>query len=75
MPEKMCACGKPLHYNDPQIQELMEGHVAKLGECVEIKVLGSGRRFMVPRHYVALHGVRGADIPALAERCGFEEVK
>jgi hypothetical protein len=30
---------------------------------------------MVPRHYVALHGVRGADIPALAERCGFEEVK
>ena len=29
---------------------------------------------MVPRHYIALHGVRGMDLPRLAKEFGFVEV-
>ncbi len=38
--------------------------------CEFIEVEVSGRRYKVPRHYIALHGLKGADVAAL----GFEEV-
>lgn len=64
----MCACGKPLHYTDKTLQDQIEMMVAMLGECIEVEV--SGKRYKVPRHYIALHGLKGAEVAAL----GFEEV-
>lgn len=65
----MCHCGKPLHYTDKSLQDHVEEMISRLGEHIMIEV--SGRKFLVPRHYIALHGVKGADIAKL----GFQEVK
>jgi len=65
----MCHCGKPLHYTDKSLQDHIEEMCSRLGDRMEVEV--SGRRFLVPRHYIALHGLKGADVASL----GFEEVK
>jgi hypothetical protein len=75
MPETMCACGKPLHYSSALTQKLVEEQVAELGECIKITLPSLGRSFMVPRHFVTLHGVKAYDLPVLAKEYGFEEVK
>lgn len=64
----MCACGKPLHYSDPVIQQMVQSYVDKLGENEPVTV--GGRTWLVPRHYLALHGLNAWELPAL----GFEEV-
>jgi hypothetical protein len=66
---KLCLCGKPLHYTDPVIQEKVQALVEELGDCM--KVSAGGRAWMVPRHYVALHGLRAAELPFL----GLQEVE
>lgn len=67
--EPMCACGRPLHYSDPAVQRFVERLIAHLG--VEIRVVvPDGRVFLVPRHYIALHGVTAWELPTL----GFREV-
>lgn len=69
MSEKLCRCGKPeLHYNDAGIQWQMEELVQRFGEHITIEV--GLRKWLVPRHYVALHGVRAIDLPTL----GFPEI-
>lgn len=67
MPE-MCACGKPLHYTDPDFQKIVEKLVAIKGPL--LKVCAGGRCWLIPRHYIALHGVKSVELPFL----GFEEV-
>lgn len=72
---KQCACGEPLHYHDPEKQAMVEELVADLGEYVTVKVLGaSGKAYAVPRHFIALHGVKADQLPALAAAYGFKEV-
>jgi hypothetical protein len=67
---QMCACGKPLHYTDPNLQAQIQSLVDKLGETVDVSV---GRSwYKIPRHYIALHGLNARDIPQLAEELGFE---
>lgn len=69
-----CPCGQPLHYSDPHNEERISAMVARLGWAV--KVTGSkGRAWMVPRHYIALHGVAEADLEYLAAAYGFQEVR
>lgn len=68
----LCACGEPLHYSAPDVQVAVEDLVARLGP--DVKIVVEGRAWMVPRHYIALHGIRGADLPMLATRLGFVEV-
>ena len=68
MTEVLCACGRPLHYSSPTIQEQMEKIVAASGE--RIAVTREGRTWLVPRHYIALHGLQSEELPYL----GFEEV-
>lgn len=63
-----CACGRPLHYSDSRIQALVQDQVDKLGE--DILVSTRGRTWSVPRHYIALHGIKAAEIESL----GFPEV-
>ncbi|HZT29439.1 MAG TPA: hypothetical protein VFA33_06130 [Bryobacteraceae bacterium] len=67
-PEAMCHCGRPLHYTDPVIERMVRALIAQLGEYTRVTV--EGRSWMVQRHYIALHGIKGADLPFL----GFEEV-
>jgi len=64
----LCHCGKPLHYSDAKIQRMVEALIAELGEHVVVAV--GSRSWLVPRHYIALHGLRAQDVPTL----GFDEV-
>jgi len=66
--EIMCACGRPLHYENDESRQFMERLVAESGE--HIKVTREHRSWMVPRHYIALHGLAAEELPFL----GFEEV-
>ena len=63
----MCACGKPLHYIDPVVQELVQNLVDKQGE--DIRVTANGRTWLVPRHFIALHGIKAREL----EKFGFPE--
>lgn len=65
----LCHCGRPLHYSDPAVQEKIEILIAALGERLEVHV--GGRAWLVPRHYIALHGLKAMELPFL----GFEEVR
>jgi hypothetical protein len=73
MSAEYCACGAPLHYTNSFTREYMESMVKRLGENIRVQV--SGRTWLVPRHYIALHGVMGAEIEQLAQEFGFPEVK
>ncbi len=64
-----CHCGKPLHYANPVVQGMVERMVAELGETVTVQM--DGRKWKVPRHFIALHGLKGYEI----HRLGFQEVK
>ena len=64
----MCACGKPLHYADPIMQQMVQQLVDEKGESMKV-VIGK-RAWMVQRHYIALHGLKTRELEAL----GFPEV-
>jgi len=63
-----CHCGQPLHYSRADIQAAMEEMIQRLGSTMPVTV--GGRTWMVPRHYIALHGLKAVEMPFL----GFEEV-
>lgn len=65
-----CHCGRPLHYTDRDLQSLVQGYVDALGENI-VCIASDGRRWLVPRHYIALHGVAEQDLSKL----GFEAVR
>lgn len=70
MPENnLCHCGQPLHYSSPAIQASVERIIAERGEKVEVSA--RGRTWLVPRHYIALHGLQEEHLPTLK----FEEKK
>ena len=62
-----CHCGQPLHYQDARIQASVELLVRLLGEYMPVRA--GGRTWLVQRHYIALHGIKAAELPFL----GFEE--
>jgi len=64
-----CHCGKPLHYSDKKEQKGVQKLVDQLGEFVPVTV--GPRTWMVQRHFVALHGIKGKDLADL----GFKEVE
>ena len=65
---KNCACGKPLHYTDPNLQKVIEDMVQNLGEYIKVTV--ENKTYLVQRHYIALHGLKAAELPNL----GFVEL-
>lgn len=67
MEEPTCHCGKPLHYNDPLARAGVDKLVADLGECVDVHC--AGKTYIVPRHYIALHGLKAIDLPNLGFPC------
>lgn len=57
----MCPCGRLLHYSDPQMREVVERLIASLGPNARVTV--DGRTWLVPRHYIALHGLNRSELP------------
>jgi hypothetical protein len=65
---KLCHCGLPLHYTDPEVQQQVEALIQISGEFIDVSV--NGETWRVSRHYIALHGLKGADVSKL----GFQRV-
>jgi hypothetical protein len=65
----VCHCGRPLHYSDPGIRNYVMRVIALKGPHMIISD-GRGRRWRVPRHYLALHGVKERELSEL----GFDEI-
>jgi hypothetical protein len=68
-----CACGKPLHYKDPAQRKKVEALVKELGENIPVNV--GSRTWLVPRHFIALHGLKSDELEWLPYKYGFKEVK
>ena len=64
---KLCHCGKPLHYQNLGIERMVLKLIDKLGEFTRVTV--RGHTWLVPRHYLALHGLNESKIESL----GFTE--
>jgi hypothetical protein len=60
---EMCHCGRPLHYSNPQTERVVREMVELHGEFLIVET--SAGRWSVPRHYIALHGLKAAEVPAL----------
>lgn len=69
MPEELCHCGKPLHYQSAASEKLVRQLVADHGPMVRVTV--GDRTWLVQRHYIALHGINAWELPDL----GFEEIQ
>lgn len=67
-----CPCGRPLHYRDRQIALTVARFVEELGPTVPVTV--GSRTWLVPRHFIALHGFKAAEAEQVARRYGFAEV-
>lgn len=71
----LCACGRPLHYTTSIAKAFVDGEVARLGENIKVALLDQGGAYMVPRHYIALHGLIGGELPFLAKKFGWERAQ
>jgi hypothetical protein len=71
MPDERCACGRPLHYTDPRIERYMRELVTRKGPEILVSVDGENYGIWVPRHYIALHGIRGEQLVTLAAMYGW----
>jgi hypothetical protein len=65
---ELCACGRPLHYTDPMVERLIHTMIKELGPTVPVTV--DTRTWLVPRHFIALHGITGQNLAGL----GFVEI-
>jgi hypothetical protein len=63
-----CLCGRPLHYKNAYERRQVERIIDRFGEFINVKA--GAKTYRVPRHYIALHGLKDKDLAAL----GFEEV-
>lgn len=66
---EMCACGRPLHYTDPENYRRVQKLVDDLGP--NIRVTTPSGTWVVPRHYIALHGIKAVEIRQLARKHGW----
>lgn len=60
---ELCHCGKPLHYSDPKIKAFVDKQIEKLG--THVNVVCMNKNYLVPRHYIALHGLNAYDLDSL----------
>jgi hypothetical protein len=66
---KYCHCGEPLHYTDKELERQLTELSAQLGDYARIINKDDRKTYLVQRHYIALHGIKGKDIASL----GFKE--
>jgi hypothetical protein len=67
--DELCHCGRPLHYTDPVAERFVREMIALKGPNLVVTV--AGRSWSVPRHYLALHGLKGSEVASL----GFREIR
>ena len=65
---KLCPCGRPLHYRSELVRSFVERAIREHGEFVTVNAFG--RRWLVSRHFIALHGIVASDLLHL----GFREL-
>lgn len=65
-----CPCGE-VHELPAAVRTGYESVTAGLASSVPVKVPGTGC-WLVPRIYIAVHGLKARELPELAERYGFE---
>lgn len=63
---KRCACGLPLHYTDKAMEAKVTEQSLELGEWMPVQV--GHMHYLVQRHYIALHGLRGVDMEDLVKK-------
>lgn len=71
---EMCCCGRPLHYTNAAVDYATHEGVRKWGPTIDVQVGGADRAYKVPRHYIALHGLKARELDMLAWRYGWERV-
>lgn len=69
-----CSCGHRLHYSDPMARRKVDGLIRSLGPTLHVQVTGADYGYLVPRHYLALHGLKASELDELAQRYGWERV-
>lgn len=70
--EDRCPCGQPLHYSRADHRRAVELLIDQLGPTLRVEV--AGQAWAVPRHYIALHGIKGDTLGEIADQYGFERV-
>jgi hypothetical protein len=70
-PKGYCQCGQPLHYQNPDIGKMVEELIEIRGEYIEVQVARNFKTYMVSRHFIALHGLKGKDV----SKMGFMEAE
>jgi hypothetical protein len=63
VPEELCHCGRPLHYTDEVVEAFTKDLIRTAGPTVKVNV--GSRTWEVERHYIALHGLKAAELPDL----------
>lgn len=63
MSETYCHCGLELHYSDPKAQAYIESIIAERGPNQQVVL--QGVTYLVPRHFIALHGLKAMELPGL----------
>lgn len=71
--EVECPCGADHGIDSPAAYLLVAKSVYELGETVNVTVDGLGA-WRVPRIWIGIHGLKAVELPALAERYGWERV-
>ena len=68
MTEAACPCGE-VHELSAAVRAAYEKVTARLPSLVPVETAAG--TWLVPRIYIAVHGLRADELPALAERYGF----
>ena len=68
-----CPCGEPLHYLSLEAWESVNRLIVEHGYTINVQV--GEVAYAVPRHYIALHGLRAAEVPELAQRYDWDRVR
>lgn len=66
-----CHCGRKLHYTCEMVERWVLKMIKELGYYITVTSTKTGKSYKVPRHYIALHGLKGDKL----DKLGFEEIK
>lgn len=61
---ELCHCGKPLHYTSMLMQAWVLSQIDRKGPTVPVTD-SAGRTWIVPRHFIALHGLKEQEVSLL----------
>lgn len=68
----LCPCGRPLHYSSHAIESYIQHYVEILGPTLDVTTPAG--TWAVPRHYIALHGLKANELPELAQHYGWAQL-